>query len=358
MSGALPPRLAAVRRPARLVRAGGDDRARRRVSGPDGPVPVGAGDLRGRRQRDGGALLGRRGRRGQDVGVRARRAAAAVSGVVLAVVQGQGKADLAMGYELDIIASAVVGGASLSGGRGSVIGAVLGTLIFGVLRNALPQIPGATFYDRLIVGARRHRHRRDGSAAGHARRPMSRRDLPGRPAHSDMASREHLRRWPGARRLSVACGGGNRDGRDVRRSRGTEAPLRGHPEIARPSGLQLREGRRRARGRGARERRGHLARPRNRRPAPPEGDPRVVHHAARGWHRDLLPQRRLSHRDHQPRDGRRHSRRDVGLRRAEVEADRVLRRGRSWPRDASWARRRSGCSTARARSRSSPASAP
>ena len=74
------------------------------------------------------------------------------SGVVLAVVQGQGKAELATGYELDIIASAVVGDASLSGGRGSVLGAVLGTLIFGVLRNALPQIPGATFYDRLIVG--------------------------------------------------------------------------------------------------------------------------------------------------------------------------------------------------------------
>lgn len=77
---------------------------------------------------------------------------AAVSGVVLAVVQGQGKADLASGYELDIIASAVVGGASLVGGRGSVAGAVLGALIFGVMRNALPQIPGATFYDRLIVG--------------------------------------------------------------------------------------------------------------------------------------------------------------------------------------------------------------
>jgi ribose/xylose/arabinose/galactoside ABC-type transport system permease subunit len=77
---------------------------------------------------------------------------ASVSGVILTLVLGQGKADLATGYELDIIASAVVGGASLSGGRGSVLGAVLGTLIFGVLRNALPQIPGATFYDRLIVG--------------------------------------------------------------------------------------------------------------------------------------------------------------------------------------------------------------
>jgi ribose/xylose/arabinose/galactoside ABC-type transport system permease subunit len=79
-------------------------------------------------------------------------ALAGLSGIALTIVQGQGKADLAMGYELDIIASAVVGGASLSGGRGSVVGAVLGTLIFGVLRNALPQIAGATFYDRFIVG--------------------------------------------------------------------------------------------------------------------------------------------------------------------------------------------------------------
>lgn len=77
---------------------------------------------------------------------------ASLSGVILILGQGQGKADLANGYELDIIASAVIGGASLAGGRGSVAGAVLGTLIFGVLRNALPQIPGATFYDRLIVG--------------------------------------------------------------------------------------------------------------------------------------------------------------------------------------------------------------
>jgi ribose/xylose/arabinose/galactoside ABC-type transport system permease subunit len=79
-------------------------------------------------------------------------ALAALAGVVLAVVQGQGKADLASGYELDVIAAAVVGGASLSGGRTSVVGAVLGALIFGVLRNALAQIPGGTYADRLILG--------------------------------------------------------------------------------------------------------------------------------------------------------------------------------------------------------------
>ena len=103
---------------------------------------------------------------GQDVGLRVWPACwRRVSGVVLALVQGQGKADLATGYELDIIASAVVGGASLAGGRGSVIGAVLGTLIFGVLRNALPQIPGR---DVLRSADRRpggHRDRRHGSVA-------------------------------------------------------------------------------------------------------------------------------------------------------------------------------------------------
>ena len=119
----------------------------------DDALPVGPRGVRDRRQRNGRAVLGHRRRPHQDVGLRAVAACSRrVSGVVLALVQGQGKADLATGYELDIIASAVVGGASLAGGRGSVMGAVLGTLIFGVLRNALPQIPGATFYDRLIVG--------------------------------------------------------------------------------------------------------------------------------------------------------------------------------------------------------------
>ena len=76
------------------------------------------------------------------------------------------------------------------------------------------------------------------------------------------------------------------------------------------------------------ERRGHLARTGNRRSAQAEGDSRVVHHPARGRHRDLLPERRFPHRDHQPRHGRGHSRRHVGRRRAQLEADRVLRRRR------------------------------
>lgn len=77
---------------------------------------------------------------------------AAVSGIIMAVIFGQGSQNLAMGYELDFIAAAVVGGASLSGGKGSVLGAMIGALIFGVLHNGLNHIPGAAYYERFIVG--------------------------------------------------------------------------------------------------------------------------------------------------------------------------------------------------------------
>jgi ribose/xylose/arabinose/galactoside ABC-type transport system permease subunit len=77
---------------------------------------------------------------------------AAVSGLILAVVEGNAQQSMAMGYELDIIAAAVVGGASLSGGKGSILGAVVGALIFGGLRNGLNLIPNASYYERFIVG--------------------------------------------------------------------------------------------------------------------------------------------------------------------------------------------------------------
>lgn len=77
---------------------------------------------------------------------------AALSGLILAVVEGNANQAMAMGYELDIIAAAVVGGASLSGGKGSILGAVIGALIFGVLRNGLINIPNASAYERFIVG--------------------------------------------------------------------------------------------------------------------------------------------------------------------------------------------------------------
>jgi ribose transport system permease protein len=59
---------------------------------------------------------------------------AAISGLMLASNQGQGDPTGASGYELDIIAAVVIGGASLNGGIGSVFGSLVGALIMTVIR--------------------------------------------------------------------------------------------------------------------------------------------------------------------------------------------------------------------------------
>lgn len=59
---------------------------------------------------------------------------AAISGLMLASNQGQGDPTGAGGYELDIIAAVVIGGASLSGGVGSVVGSIIGTLVMSVIK--------------------------------------------------------------------------------------------------------------------------------------------------------------------------------------------------------------------------------
>lgn len=55
-------------------------------------------------------------------------------------------------YELDAIAATVIGGTSLIGGVGSVIGTLIGALIMGVLQNALTLLSVSSYSQRLIVG--------------------------------------------------------------------------------------------------------------------------------------------------------------------------------------------------------------
>ncbi len=57
------------------------------------------------------------------------------------------------GYELDVIASAVVGGASLSGGKGSALGALLGALIIKMIDNGIVILGIDQSYSRIIIGA-------------------------------------------------------------------------------------------------------------------------------------------------------------------------------------------------------------
>jgi ribose transport system permease protein len=55
-------------------------------------------------------------------------------------------------YELESIAAVVIGGASLSGGRGSILGTVLGCLIIGVLNNGLVLLDVSSSWQQVIKG--------------------------------------------------------------------------------------------------------------------------------------------------------------------------------------------------------------
>lgn len=59
---------------------------------------------------------------------------------------------MGMGYELDAIAMAVIGGVSLSGGRGSIVGTVLGALIFSVIISGFTSIRLGAYYQDMVKG--------------------------------------------------------------------------------------------------------------------------------------------------------------------------------------------------------------
>ena len=55
-------------------------------------------------------------------------------------------------YELDAIAMAVIGGVSLSGGRGSIIGTIIGAIIFGVIISGFTFLRLDAYYQEMIKG--------------------------------------------------------------------------------------------------------------------------------------------------------------------------------------------------------------
>ncbi|SKA08400.1 ABC transporter permease [Consotaella salsifontis] len=78
--------------------------------------------------------------------------ACAVAGIVASTRTGVGSPILAIGFELDAIAAVVVGGASLSGGRGKVFNTIIGALILSVISNImnLMNIPG--YHQQIVKG--------------------------------------------------------------------------------------------------------------------------------------------------------------------------------------------------------------
>ncbi len=80
-------------------------------------------------------------------------ATAALAGVVLAARLGSGSSNAGQGFELDVIAAVVLGGASLFGGRGTMVGTVLGALTVAVIGNGLILSHLSPFLIPIVTGS-------------------------------------------------------------------------------------------------------------------------------------------------------------------------------------------------------------
>lgn len=77
---------------------------------------------------------------------------AGVAGIVYVSRFGYGASTAGFGYELQVISAVVIGGTSLSGGSGSVLGSVLGAAVMGLLSNGLTLLSVEEEYNQLVVG--------------------------------------------------------------------------------------------------------------------------------------------------------------------------------------------------------------
>ena len=75
-----------------------------------------------------------------------------VAGLLVTARLDSATPNAGLGYELDSIAAVVIGGTSLNGGRGTIMGTVLGCLIIGVLNNGLVLLEVSPFWQQVIKG--------------------------------------------------------------------------------------------------------------------------------------------------------------------------------------------------------------
>ena len=76
----------------------------------------------------------------------------AVAGLLVTARLDSAQPNAGSGYELDAIAAVVIGGTSLSGGKGTILGTVIGALIIGVLNNGLVLMNVSPFWQQVVKG--------------------------------------------------------------------------------------------------------------------------------------------------------------------------------------------------------------
>ena len=77
---------------------------------------------------------------------------AAIAGLVLTSRLMSGQPNAGVGFELDAIAAVVMGGTAITGGRGSIIGTLIGAVMLGVLNNGLNMMGVSPYLQNIIKG--------------------------------------------------------------------------------------------------------------------------------------------------------------------------------------------------------------
>jgi ribose transport system permease protein len=75
-----------------------------------------------------------------------------IAGIIMVTRVGSGQPNIATGFEMNVLTACVLGGVSVSGGKGTIPGAIIGAAIIGVLNNGMSIVGANDYWQQVITG--------------------------------------------------------------------------------------------------------------------------------------------------------------------------------------------------------------
>ena len=77
---------------------------------------------------------------------------AGIAGVLLAAQTGSGMPNAAMNYNMTALSAVILGGAALTGGKGTIVGTLLGSMVLAILQNGMTLLSVGSYWQDIIIG--------------------------------------------------------------------------------------------------------------------------------------------------------------------------------------------------------------